>query len=535
MARITIDDCLERIPNRFELTLAATNRARQITAGATPMVDADRDKPTVIALREIAAGKIGIEMLNKTPPTLPTLPSVTARHRRPSMSEIAEFTRHLGHYLPASRTSRCVERAFDFSESAHRGQFRKSGEPYITHPLAVASILPQWHLDAQALTAALLHDVMEDTVGHQDRDLETTSASRSPTWSTASPSSTRSSSQSREEAQAENFRKMLLAMARDVRVILIKLADRLHNMRTLDAVAPAQAQAHRARDARDLRADRQPAGPEHALPRAQDLSFKHLYPMRYRVLAKAIKAARGNRREVMNRMLDVDPAELAKRRRRRAGAAGARRRSTRVYKKMREKHLSFSQVLDIYGFRVLVADDGQLLPGARRAARACTSRSPASSRTTSRSRRPTATSRCTRRCSGRSARRSKSQIRTHDMHRVAEAGVAAHWLYKDGGALDSAEAAARDAPVAAEPARDPVASRATRRSSSSTSRSTSSPTRSTCSRRRARSWRCRAAPPRSTSRTACTPTSATTASRRGSTTSCCRCAPSSRTATTSRS
>src|SRR3977135_2466511 len=154
------------------------------------------------------------------------------------MSEIAEFTRHLGHYLQPPDVA-LVERAFAFSEHAHQGQFRKSGEPYITHPLAVASILSQWRLDAQGLAAALLHDVMEDTTVTK---VEIESSFGRPVGEMVDGVSKLDQIEftTREEAQAENFRKMLLAMAKDVRVILIKLADRLHNMRTLQAVEPEQ-------------------------------------------------------------------------------------------------------------------------------------------------------------------------------------------------------------------------------------------------------------------------------------------------------
>src|SRR5205807_4645234 len=217
------------------------------------------------------------------------------------MSEIAEFTRHLGNYLPPPDVA-LVERAFAFSESAHQGQFRKSGEPYITHPLAVASILSQWRLDAQGLAAALLHDVMEDTTVTK---VEIESSFGKPVAEMVDGVSKLDQIEftTREEAQAENFRKMLLAMARDVRVILIKLADRLHNMRTLDAMA----HSHRRRIARETLDIYAPIANRLGLNslylELQDLSFKHLYPMRYRVLTRAIKAARGNRREVMNRIM----------------------------------------------------------------------------------------------------------------------------------------------------------------------------------------------------------------------------------------
>src|SRR5437763_8806464 len=269
------------------------------------------------------------------------------------MSEIAEFTRHLGHYLPAPDVA-LVERAFEFSETAHRGQFRKSGEPYITHPLAVASILSQWRIDAEGLAAALLHDVMEDTSVTRS-ELESTFGKPVAAIVDGLSKLDQIEFATREDAQAESFRKMLLAMARDVRVILIKLADRLHNMRTLDAMA----HAHRrpiARETLDIYAPiANRLGLNALYLELQDLAFKHLYPMRYRVLASSVKAARGNRREVMNRLLDTIRDGFAK-----AGIAthvsGREKTVYSVYKKMREKRYTFSQVFDIYGVRVLVPD-----------------------------------------------------------------------------------------------------------------------------------------------------------------------------------
>ncbi|HKP67238.1 MAG TPA: HD domain-containing protein, partial [Casimicrobiaceae bacterium] len=256
------------------------------------------------------------------------------------MSEIAEFTRHLGHYLPPPDVA-LVERAFEFSESAHRGQFRKSGEPYITHPLAVASILSEWQLDAEGLAAALLHDVMEDTSVTRT-ELETTFGKPVAAMVDGLSKLDQIEFATREDAQAESFRKMLLAMARDVRVILIKLADRLHNMRTLDAMAPA----HRKRIARETIDIYVPIANRLGLNalflELQDLSFKHLFPLRYRILAHAIKTARGNRREVMNRLLDVIRDGFAK-----AGitavVTGREKTVYSVYKKMREKRYTFSQ------------------------------------------------------------------------------------------------------------------------------------------------------------------------------------------------
>ncbi len=352
------------------------------------------------------------------------------------MSEIAEFTRHLGHYLPPPDVA-LVERAFAFSEHAHQGQFRKSGEPYITHPLAVASILSQWRLDAQGLAAALLHDVMEDT---KVTKTEIESSFGKPVADMVDGVSKldQIEFQTREDAQAESFRKMLLAMAQDVRVILIKLADRLHNMRTLDAMAPT----HRERIARETLDIYAPLANRLGLNalflELQELSFKNLYPMRYRVLAKQIKAARGNRREVMQRILHsiregLKAAGIV------ATVSGREKTVYSVYKKMREKHYTFAQVFDIYGVRVLVKDVNACysalgvlhnqykpIPGKFKDYVAIPKANGYQSLHTT--------------LFGPFGTPLEAQIRTQDMHRIAEAGVAAHWLYKTGDQLDIAEA-----------------------------------------------------------------------------------------------
>src|SRR5215813_14264044 len=224
------------------------------------------------------------------------------------MSEIAEFTRHLGHYL-ATPDVALVERAFEFSESAHRGQFRKSGEPYITHPLAVASILSQWRLDAEGLAAALLHDVMEDTSVTRS-ELERSFGRPVAEMVDGVSKLDQIEFNSKEEAQAENFREMLLAMARDVRVILIKLADRLHNMRTLDAVPPEK-QERIARETLDIYAPiANRLGLISLYYELEDLGFHYLHPTRFRVLEKALKKARGNRRDAVGKIQEAIQARL---------------------------------------------------------------------------------------------------------------------------------------------------------------------------------------------------------------------------------
>jgi GTP pyrophosphokinase len=320
-----------------------------------------------------------------------------------------------------------LQSAYHFSEAAHEGQFRKSGEPYISHPLAVANILAQWHLDPQALTAALLHDVMEDTAVTKT---EITRNFGKPVAELVDGVSKldKIEFETHEEAQAENFRKMLLAMARDVRVILIKLADRLHNMRTLQAVGPEQ----RRRVARETIEIYAPIanrlGLNSIYQELEDLSFSHLYPDRYRVLAKAVKGSHGNRREVVGKVMEAIKKKL-KASGVEAQVHGREKHLYSIYRKMREKHLTFAQVLDVYGFRIVVNDVpacyhalGALhalykpIPGKFKDYVAIPKVNGYQSlHTTLVS--PLGTP-------------LEIQIRTQDMHKIAEAGVASHWLYK---------------------------------------------------------------------------------------------------------
>jgi RelA/SpoT family (p)ppGpp synthetase len=329
-----------------------------------------------------------------------------------------------------------IEEAYRFSDAAHRGQFRQSGEAYIHHPIAVAEILSAWQLDPHTLSAALLHDVMEDT--HVTKDELARKFGRPVADLVDGVSKLdRIEFQSAQEAQAENFRKMLLAMARDVRVILIKLADRLHNMRTLDAVSPAK----RRRVARETLEIYAPIASRLGLDalyrELQDLAFRHLYPMRYRVLAKAVRSARGNRREVVNRISEGIKARLAE-----AGieatVSGREKHLYSIYRKMAEKHLSFSQVLDIYGFRVVVRDG----PGCYLALGALHSLyKPVPGKFKDYIAIPKANGYQSLHTTliGPYGTPVEVQIRTWEMNRIAETGVASHWLYKDDQALSEVQ------------------------------------------------------------------------------------------------
>jgi guanosine-3',5'-bis(diphosphate) 3'-pyrophosphohydrolase len=334
--------------------------------------------------------------------------------------------RELSSYLKREDVSE-LQNAYLFSQSAHSGQFRQSGEPYISHPLAVASILGKLRLDSQTLAAALLHDVMEDTHVSKAEISDRFGKSVAELVDGVSKLD-KIEFQSHADAQAENFRKMLLAMARDVRVILIKLADRLHNMRTLEAMRPEK----RRRIARETMEIYAPIanrlGLNNIYHELQDLSFRYLYPRRYRVLSNATKAARGNRREVVTKIL-----ETMKQRLKSAGldaeVTGREKQLYSIYKKMVEKHLSFSEILDIYGFRVIVKD----VPSCYIALGALHSLyNPIPGKFKDYIAIPKANGYQSLHSTlwGPYGTPIEIQIRTPEMHRIAEAGVASHWLYK---------------------------------------------------------------------------------------------------------
>src|SRR5258706_15728610 len=338
---------------------------------------------------------------------------------------ISDLRRHLGSLRPSDIAR--IEEAYQFSDAAHQGQFRLSGHPYISHPIAVAEIVADWQLDAQAVMAALLHDVMEDTEISKEQITERFGKPVAELVDGLSKLD-RIEFQSQAEAQAENFRKMLLAMARDVRVILIKLADRLHSMRTLEAVKPEK----RRRVARETLEIYAPIanrlGLDSLFRELQELAFSNLYPGRYKVLAKAVKAARGNRREVVNKVLKTLKERLQSSRIE-AQVTGREKQIYSIYNKMQEKHLSFSQVLDIYGFRVIVEDVsacylalGALhslykpVPGKFKDYIAIPKVNGYQALHTT--------------LIGPFGTPVEIQIRTQAMNRIAEAGVASHWLYK---------------------------------------------------------------------------------------------------------
>jgi len=342
------------------------------------------------------------------------------------MTPADAFFRDVSGYLKPEDVSQ-LQSAYDFSALAHAGQYRMTGEPYVSHPVAVAQILTEWHLDSQALSAALLHDVMEDTSVTKSELAEKFGKMVAELVDGVSKLD-RIEFQSHEQAQAENFRKMVLAMTRDVRVILIKLADRLHNMRTLDAMNPKK-RVRIARETLDIYAPiANRLGLNRLFQELQELSFRHIYPNRYRVLHKALFAARGNRREVVDKILDAIRARLAESKLE-ATVTGREKNLYSIYQKMQDKHLTFSQVFDIYGFRIIVQDVpscylalGALhglykpIPGKFKDYIAIPKANGYQSLHTT--------------LFGPFGTPLEVQIRTSEMHRIAEAGVASHWLYK---------------------------------------------------------------------------------------------------------
>jgi RelA/SpoT family (p)ppGpp synthetase len=330
-------------------------------------------------------------------------------------------------YLKPKDVARLAE-AYRFSEAAHAGQTRQSGDPYISHPLAVAEILADWHLDGQTLMAALLHDVTEDTSVTKDEISDTFGKPVAELVDGVSKLD-KIEFQSAEVAQAENFRKMLLAMARDVRIILIKLADRLHNMRTLGAVPPAK----RRRVARETMEIYAPIalrlGLNTLYHELQELAFSHLHPLRYQVLAKATKAARGNRREMIGRTLEAVKKKLVD-----SGidavVQGREKHLYSTYRKMIDKHLSFSEVHDIFGIRVIVKDLSSCYLGLG-ALHALYKPIPGKFKDYIAIPKANGYQSIHTDLIGPHGVPVEVQIRTEQMHHLAESGVASHWMYKD--------------------------------------------------------------------------------------------------------
>jgi guanosine-3',5'-bis(diphosphate) 3'-pyrophosphohydrolase len=341
---------------------------------------------------------------------------------------INQLVSKLETYLPPEDVER-VQEAYDFAFQAHDGQRRRSGEPYITHPVAVADLLADLRLDAETMIAAILHDVMEDTPIAKE---EITSRFGPEVAELVDGVSKLDQIQfrSRAEAQAESFRKMLLAMVRDIRVIMVKLADRTHNMRTLGAMPPAKRRTI-ARETLEIYAPIANRLGMHSIKRElEDLGFRALYPRRYKVIETAVRHAKGNQKQFVGKISSALKDALEK-----VGIQvrieGREKDAYSIYEKMRRKKLSLNEIVDVYGFRIIVDKPDTCyralgivhgvfkpMPGRFKDYIAIPRANGYQSLHTT--------------LFGPNGTPVEVQIRTEDMHRVAESGIAAHWQYKSG-------------------------------------------------------------------------------------------------------
>jgi GTP pyrophosphokinase len=332
----------------------------------------------------------------------------------------------LDSYLPAEQVAKVLE-AYEFGADAHEGQTRKSGEPYITHPVAVAQELAEMHLDWEAICAAILHDVVEDTEASLEEITEKFGEDVAIIVDGVSKLD-QIQFRSRAEAQAESFRKMMLAMISDIRVILVKLSDRLHNMQTLGAM-PAAKKKRIARETLDIYAPiANRLGINSMKVQLEDLGFKHLYPFRYRVLENALKKSKGSQKQIVKRISEQF-AKAMKEDGIEGEIIGREKHLFGIYRKMTEKKRVLSDIVDVYGFRIIVDDVStcyqvlglvhQLykpMPGRFKDYIAIPRINGYQSLHTT--------------LFGPKGLPLEVQIRTRHMDRVAESGVAAHWMYK---------------------------------------------------------------------------------------------------------
>jgi GTP diphosphokinase / guanosine-3',5'-bis(diphosphate) 3'-diphosphatase len=344
----------------------------------------------------------------------------------PADSEDSALSLRLKEYLKPQDIAQVWE-AYRYAYHAHEGVVRKTGEPYITHPVSVACILADLHLDVPTLLAALLHDVVEDT-DISTHDIKEKFGPQVAELVDGVTKLDKIEFQSASVAQAENFRKMLLAMSQDVRVILVKLADRLHNMQTLEAMRPEK-QKLIAKETLEIYAPiANRLGLNDIYQALEDLSFQYLYPMRFRAISKAILAARGNRKEVVSKILESIKQQLITLNID-AEVSGREKHLYSIYKKMSGKTSAFSQIYDIYGFRVVVKDLSScyLALGALHALY-----KPIPSKFKDYIAIPKANGYQSLHTTlfGPFGTPIEVQIRSSEMHNIADAGVAAHWLYK---------------------------------------------------------------------------------------------------------
>jgi len=346
---------------------------------------------------------------------------------------LKELLASVGSYLPEEQVAR-IREAAEFGASAHKGQKRLSGEPYIAHPVAAAAILADLHLDGDTIVAAILHDVIEDTPTPKDQ----LAARFGGTVAELVDGVTKLDQikfKSREEAQAESFRKMLLAMVRDLRVILVKLADRTHNMRTIEAMSLGRRRAM-ARETLEIYAPiAERLGLYNMKLELEDLGFKALYPRRYQVLERALKKARGNQKEFLKKIEQQLNAALLKN----GIPAKVETREKHlhsIYKKMRRKRAILNEIVDVYGLRIVV-DKADTCYRALGIVHSVHKPMPGRFKDYIAIPRVNGYQSLHTTLFGPNGVPIEVQIRTEDMHRVAESGIAAHWKYKAGDSAGS--------------------------------------------------------------------------------------------------
>ncbi len=346
----------------------------------------------------------------------------------PTRFLVSDLCSILETYLSPDQISE-VYRAYLFGAEAHEGQVRISGEPYIYHPLAVAKTMAEMRMDHHSIIAAILHDVIEDTHTAKEQ-LEREFGTAVAELVDGVSKLTHLKFESRLEAQAENFRKMMLAMVNDLRIIMVKLADRLHNMRTLGALRPDK-RRRIAKETLEIYAPIAQRLGMNALRRELELlGFEAYWPMRYRVLEAAVRRARGHRREVLQK-IEASVVNRLEESGIEARIYGREKNLYSIYKKMREKRLSFSDVFDVYAVRIIVAEVDTCyralgvmhnlykpVPGRFKDYIAIPKANGYQSLHTV--------------LFGPYGIPLEIQIRTDDMDHVAESGIAAHWLYKSG-------------------------------------------------------------------------------------------------------
>ncbi|MBW5412659.1 MULTISPECIES: bifunctional GTP diphosphokinase/guanosine-3',5'-bis pyrophosphate 3'-pyrophosphohydrolase [Pseudomonas] len=344
------------------------------------------------------------------------------------MPAIDTFSERLASYLGPDQVN-LVRRAYYYAEQAHDGQRRRSGEPYVTHPLAVANILADMHMDHQSLMAAMLHDVIEDT-GIAKEALMAQFGETVAELVDGVSKLTQMQFETKAEAQAENFQKMAMAMARDIRVILVKLADRLHNMRTLDAMPPDKSRRI-AKETLEIYAPiANRLGMHNMYAEFEDLGFRAMHPMRAERIRRAVKAARGNRREIVSKIQESLTSCLQ-----REGlpgeVIGREKHLYSIYQKMRGKRKSFNEIMDVYAFRLIVdkVDTCYRVLGAVHSLY-----KPIPGRFKDYIAIPKANGYQSLHTTlfGMHGVPIEIQIRTREMEDMANNGIAAHWLYKSG-------------------------------------------------------------------------------------------------------